>query len=147
MRETVDPDLLMIGAEALGDDIGIFELVAFDVADALKPDGEGFQILVAALGEQRHDQRTIDAARKQHAHRHVGDAAAFDRGFHGFEDGVLPVGFAHRAVGAARADGDVPIDVLARRPSGSIVRIVAGGSFLTPFKIVRGAGTTACSDR
>jgi hypothetical protein len=29
-------------------------------------------------------------------------------------------------------------------PSGSMVRIVAGGSLRTPCRIVRGGGTTAC---
>ena len=47
----------------------------------------------------------------------------------------------------SRANGGSQYTVLWRRPSGSTVSTVAGGSLRTPVRIVRGAGTTECQLR
>src|ERR1700689_622931 len=47
----VDANTVMVGGETAGDQIGIMELVALDVADRLKADGEGFQVILSKPGE------------------------------------------------------------------------------------------------
>ena len=74
-----DADLVVVGAEALGDDVGVLELVALDAADRLEPDGEGRQAVLAGFGEQPDDEAGVDAAGQQASDRDVGDQAALDR--------------------------------------------------------------------
>ncbi len=47
---------------------------------------------------------------------------------------------------SGRVDGGSQYRTSLERPSGSIVRTVAGGSLRTPVRIVRGGGTTECQD-
>ncbi len=65
-------------AKLLGDQIGIVEFVALDVADGLEADGERFKIFLAEFGEQGDQKRAVETSGQQHADRHVGDAAAID---------------------------------------------------------------------
>jgi hypothetical protein len=46
-----DADLVMVGVEALGDDVGIPELVALDAADGFEADREGGQAMLAGFGQ------------------------------------------------------------------------------------------------
>ena len=47
-----DADLVVVGVEALGDDVGVLELVALHAARRLEADGERRQAVLAGLGEQ-----------------------------------------------------------------------------------------------
>ena len=75
-----DPDLMMVGAEAFGDDVRPPELVALDAARRFEADGKRRQPRLPRLGEQANDQARVDAAGQQAAHGHVGDQSALDRG-------------------------------------------------------------------
>ncbi len=72
-------DLVVVGGEVLGDQVGIDELVALLAMRLLEADGEGHQPGLSRFGEQADDDAGIDAAGKQHADRHVGDHAARHR--------------------------------------------------------------------
>ena len=100
-----DPDLVVVGVEAFGDDVGVAELVARDTADGLETDGERRQPVLARLGEQADDQAGVDAARQQAANRDVGDQATFDREAQRRENRVLPILFG--PVGAVVVPGEV----------------------------------------
>ncbi len=88
-----DADLMVVGVEALGDEVGVLELVALHAADGLEADGERGQPVLARLGEQPDDQAGVDAARQQAAHRHIGDKAPFDRDAQRGQNRVLPIAF------------------------------------------------------
>ena len=75
-----DADLVMIGVEALGHDVGVLEFVALDAAGRLEADGERRQSVLAGLGEQADDQAGVHPAGQQAADRHVGDESTLDRG-------------------------------------------------------------------
>ena len=62
----------MIGAEPLGHQIGVLELVAGFASRGLEADTEGLQAMLTGLGQQGHDQGRVDAPGEQHADRHVG---------------------------------------------------------------------------
>ena len=94
----VDADAVMIGAETLRDQIGIAELVALDVADGLEADGEGLQSVLSKPGEDRDQKRAVEPARKQHADRHVGDAAALDRFAERHANRLAPIRFGEGAI-------------------------------------------------
>ena len=100
-----DPDLVVIGLEALGHDVGVLELVAFDVAGRLEADRERRQPVLPGLGEQADDQAGVDATGKQAADGHVGDQSALDRGPQRGQHGVFPVAFG--PVGAVLVPGEV----------------------------------------
>ena len=74
-----DADLMVIGAETLGDDVGVLELVARHAAHRLEADGESRQSVLARFGEQPDDQAGVDSAGQQTSDGHVGDQAALDR--------------------------------------------------------------------
>jgi hypothetical protein len=99
----------VIGGEALGDEIGIDELVALLAVGLLEADGEGLEVLLALLGEEPDDDARIDAAREQHADRHVGDHAALDGAAQLVEHHVAPV-LERRSVLAACAVREPPED-------------------------------------
>ena len=80
MRVGADADLVVVGGEPLGDEVGVDEFVALHATDGLEADGEGRQAVLARLGEQADDQAGVHAARQQAADRDVGDQAALDRG-------------------------------------------------------------------
>ena len=88
-----DADLMVVGAESLGDEVGVFELVALDASDGFEADGERGQPVLAGLGEEPDDQAGVDAAGEQAAHRHVGDEASFDREAQRGQNRVLPIAF------------------------------------------------------
>ena len=69
----------VVGAEALGDQVGVPELVALVAADRLEADAERLEALLALLGEQPDDQAGVEAAGQQHADRDVGDQPPLDR--------------------------------------------------------------------
>src|SRR3977135_1756201 len=99
----VDPDAAVIGPEALRHQIGIAELVARDAADAVEADRERLEIRgLAGFRPQRDDERAVEAAGEQHAHRHVGDAPALDRGLEAGEHRGAPVRHRHGAILATR---------------------------------------------
>ncbi len=75
-----DPDLVVIGLEALGHDVGVLELVALDIAGGLEADRERRQPVLPSLGEQPDDQAGVDPAGEQAADRDIGDQSALDRG-------------------------------------------------------------------
>ena len=88
-----DADLMVVGGETFGDDVGVLELVALHAADRLEADRERRQAVLAGLGEQPDDQAGVDAAGQQAADRYVGDQAALDREAQRRENRVLPVAF------------------------------------------------------
>ena len=57
-----DADLMVVGVEPLGDEVGVLELVALDPADGLEADRERRQTVLTRLGEQPDDQAGIHAA-------------------------------------------------------------------------------------
>ena len=73
-----DADLMVVGAETLGDDVGVLELVARHAAHRLEADGERLQSVLAGFGEQPDDQAGVDSAGQQTPDGHVGDQAALD---------------------------------------------------------------------
>ena len=58
----VDPDLVMLGREVPGDDVGILELVAGLVVDRLETDRKGVEAALPLLGQQADDQARIQPA-------------------------------------------------------------------------------------
>ena len=74
-----DADLMVVGVEALGDDVGILEFVALHAADGFEADGEGLQPVLTGLGQQTDDQAGVDATRQQASDRDIGDQPALDR--------------------------------------------------------------------
>ena len=105
-------DLVMIGLEALRDQIGIEELVALFAVGFLEADGKGFQAALALFGQKSDDDAGINPARQQHPHRHVGDHAAADGEPQGLEDPVAPVLATKLRVGAVALVGRRPVDVI-----------------------------------
>ncbi len=85
-----DEDLMMVGAEAVGDDVGIVKLVPLLLTDGLKADGEGLQPVLAGFRQQPDDQRAIQPAGQEHADGHVSDQAALHRGTHNLKHRLLP---------------------------------------------------------
>ena len=88
-----DADLVVVGVEALGDDVRPPELVALHAAGRLEADGEGRQPVLTGLGEQADDQAGVDTAGQQAADRDVGDQPALDRDPQRGQHRVLPVAF------------------------------------------------------
>ena len=75
-----DADLVMIGVEAFGHDVGVLEFIALHSAGRLEADGERRQPVLTGLGEQADDQAGIHPAGKQATDRDVGDESALDGG-------------------------------------------------------------------
>ena len=88
-----DADLVVVGFEPLGDDVGVLELVALDATDRLEADRERRQAVLARLGEQPDDQARVDATRQQTADGHVGDQSAIDGHPQSLENRILPITF------------------------------------------------------
>ena len=109
-----DPDLVMIGVEAFGDDVGVAKLVALDAADGFEADGERLQSVLAGFGEQPDDQAGIHPAGQQASHRDVGDQAPLHRHPQRVQNRVLPVAFG--PVGALVTAGEVGLPVDLRGP-------------------------------
>ena len=68
--------LVVVGVEFLGDEVGELEFVALPVADPLEADAERLQPVLAGVGQQRDDHAGVDAAGQQHPDRDVGDHPA-----------------------------------------------------------------------
>ena len=103
---------------------------------------------LAGLGEQPDDQAGVDAAGQQAADGHVGDQAALDGHPQRVENRVLPITFG--PVGPVRRAGEVRLPVRGGRACGRRARSRrsdAGGTLVTPRRIVRGGGTTEWKDR
>ena len=130
------------------DEVGVPELVALLVADRLEADAERRQPVLAGLGQQADDEARVEAAREQHADRHVGDEPALDGEAQRRLDRVAPlvVGAVPAGLGPAVTGPSTCVWRAAARRARS-TSIVAGGSFCTPQSIVRGAGTTAWNVR
>ena len=140
----VDADLVVVGAEALGDDVGVLELVALDAADRFEADGEGRQPVLAGLGEQADDQAGVDAARQQAPDGHVGHQPALDGDAAATSRTASSQSCSDQSARLVAA-AEVRFPVGRRRcvrPSGSIATSDAGGTLVTPRRIVRGGGTT-----
>ena len=75
----VDADLMVVGVEALGDDVRILEFVTLDAADGFEADREGLQPVLAGFGQQTDDQAGVDATRQQASDRNIGDQPALNR--------------------------------------------------------------------
>ena len=105
-------DLVVVGLEFLGDDVGIDELVADLAMGILEADREGLQVLLAGLGEQRDDQAGIDAPRQQHADRHVGDHAPVHRQPQRREQPFAPLVCRHVDVRVGALVVHLPVDVV-----------------------------------
>ena len=112
----VDEQLVVVGLEALGDQVGILELVALLLAHRLEADGEGLQAGLPGLRQQGDDDRAVQPARQQHADRHVGDQTPFHRLAQRGQHGVLPVALRHPLVAGLRAEDRFPIGFLDAAP-------------------------------
>ena len=88
-----DADLMMIGVEAFGHDVGPPEFVALDATGRLEADGESRQPVLTGLSEQADDQAGVDTAGQQAADRDVSDESALDRDSQRRQHGVFPVAF------------------------------------------------------
>ena len=58
----VDPDLMVVGVEALRDQVGVAELVALATPGGREADAEGLKPALPGLGEQGDDQARVQAA-------------------------------------------------------------------------------------
>ena len=72
--------LVVVGVEFLGDQVGELEFVTLPVADPLEADAERLQPVLTGVGQQRHDHAGVDAAGEQHPDRHVGHHPPLHRG-------------------------------------------------------------------
>ena len=104
-----DADAVVVGREALGDQVGVGELVALAPADRLEADRERGQAALALLGQQADDQARVQAAGEQDPHGHVGDHAPPDGVAQGLEhelrchsSGERPASWARRANGGSQ---------------------------------------------
>ena len=61
----VDVDLVVVGVEGLGDQVGIEVLVAGFAVGGVESDTERGQPVLALLGQQRHHDRRVDATGEQ----------------------------------------------------------------------------------
>ena len=84
-------DLVVVGVEGLGDQVGVEVLVAGFASGGVEANAERGQPVLALLGQQRHHDRGVDATRQQHAHGHIGDHPAFHRGTQRIHHSDLPV--------------------------------------------------------
>ena len=104
-----DADLMVVGVEALGDDVRVLELVALDAADGFEADGERLQPVLTGFGQQPDDQAGVDAARQQASDRYVGDQPALDREPQRGENRVLPIAFGPVRPVLAAAEVGLPV--------------------------------------
>ena len=145
-----DADLVVIGVEALGDDVGVLELVALRRRRPTRSRSRTSTVRVWPASASRPTIRLESTPPdSRQPDRHVGDQAALDGGAQRRENGVLPVTFG--PVGAFRRggvkSGSQYVVVVRLCPSGSIATSDAGGTLDTPRRIVRGGGTTEWKDR
>ena len=134
-----DPDLVVVGAELLGDQVGVVELVAALAGRRLEADAEGGQAALALLGQQRHDRLESSPPESSTP---TGTSATIRRSTavrSARQTALRPVLGGHGARGG-RVYDRLPVDACrcSCRPARSI-RTVAGGSLRTPARIVRGA--------
>ena len=145
MRVGVDADLVVVGAEALGDEVGVVELVALLAADGLEADGEGLQAVLARLGEQRRrsgwSRARPTAARRPARRRPCG---ARRRCAATSSTASCQSRRSSRRARRARLEVGLPVAcVVVRVPSGSMAQDRApAAACATPRRMVRGAGTT-----
>ena len=85
-----DHDLAVVGAEPLGHQVRVLELVPRLAPGRLEADAEGLEPVLALLVEQGHNERGVDAAREEHAHRDVGHHPPPDRGAERVHERLLP---------------------------------------------------------
>ncbi|CRR55933.1 hypothetical protein PAERUG_P48_London_17_VIM_2_01_13_00578 [Pseudomonas aeruginosa] len=86
-----DAQAMVAGVIALGDQVGILELVAALAAGILEADGEGQQVVHPGFVQQAHQQARIDPAGEQHADLAGGALADRHRFAEAVEDALLPV--------------------------------------------------------
>ena len=108
-----DPHLVVVGAELARDQVGELELVAGALADVLEADRERRQPGLALAGEQRDDQRGVQAAAEQDPDRHVGHHPAPDGALERLAHRVRPVVDVEPAL-----ERRVPVDALDASPVG-----------------------------
>jgi hypothetical protein len=87
----VDDDLVHVGADCAGDGPRVFELVERALAER---DREGLQRPVDHPRHERCDRAAVDAAREEHAERHVGHQAEPDGFFEQLAESADDVGAA-----------------------------------------------------
>jgi hypothetical protein len=107
------PDAVVVGVEALGDDVGVDELVALPAADRLEADRVGGQAGLSLLGEQADDEAGVQAAGEQHADRDVGHQPPADGDPQRLLDRVLPVARGPGGVLGTALVAGLPVPVLA----------------------------------
>ncbi len=107
-----DPDLVVVGVEGLGDQVGVAELVALPSTHRVEADGEGGEPTLPLAGEQGHHQTGVQAAGEQHADRHVGHHPPAYGGGQRLQQRVLPVLLRPAAVLGVAQERRVPVDPL-----------------------------------
>ena len=86
-------DLMVVGAEPVGHDVGVGELVTPDTADGLKADRERPQPGLPGLGEQSDDQAESRPPDSRQPTGNIGDQPAAHGDAQRLENRVLPVIF------------------------------------------------------
>jgi hypothetical protein len=134
---------VVVGVETLGDDVGVLELVALHATDRLEADRERRQAVLARLGEQaRRCRLESTPAGQQAADGHVGDQSAIDCDPQCSRTASSQSRSDQSALSWRPAEVGAQYVVVVLRPSGSIATSDAGGTLVTPRRIVRGGGTT-----
>ncbi len=77
---TGDPNLVMVGAEMVRNDVGVRELVTGLAAGRLEADTERREIALPGLGQQGHDEAGVKPPGQEHTDADVGDHAPAHRG-------------------------------------------------------------------
>ncbi len=109
-------DPVVVGVERAGHQVGVVELVAGLAVAAVEADAERAQVLLAGLGEQRHDEAGVQSAGEQHPDRHVGDQPSAYRRAQRVADRGPPVGGVHPRVGGLPHVVGSPVHLLAAAP-------------------------------
>ena len=105
----VDSDLLVPRRKVLCDQVRISELVAGMFSDGFKADRKRPDVLMTKLAQQRYYQRTVQAARQQHADRHVRHSASVNGSQDRAGERVGPFLLRHSAVGRPFTDIEAPV--------------------------------------
>jgi hypothetical protein len=122
------------GVEALGDDVGVLELIAGLAAHGLEAHREGREVRLSGLGKQPGDEAQVEPAREQHAQVDVGHEAALDGGAHGVEDERTHSWSLRPPSPAWGPKMGSQLQRWSMRPSGVMVAMVAGEELLDPLQ-------------
>ena len=138
-----DADLVVVGVEALGDDVGVLELVTLRRRRRIR---SRWRTSSARAGRPRRADRRSGWSRHRRDSRQPTGTSATSRRSTASRSEARTASSQSRsdqsARSACRVKSGAQYVVVVRRPSGSIATSVAGGILATPRRIVSGGGTT-----